>query len=157
MVASHSVFQLVYMSLAVRAFSVPELDELLRTARKRNAELAVTGMLLYEGGAFIQALEGTEADVVALYQAITQDPRHRAATVLWSGHIAARSFGEWTMGFVSADGSKLRDADGYRDFFANGGTQASSWTNPTRATELLRDFRDLPWRQLMEQARVAGP
>jgi hypothetical protein len=71
--------------------------------------------------------------------------------VLWSGHVAERSFGDWTMGFVNGQERKVRDAEGYRDFFGKK-TLEGFWANPSRATELLRQFRELPLRRTL-----AGP
>ena len=148
------LFQLVYVSTAVRPFSPWELEELLRVARARNAERGITGTLLYEGAIFMQALEGAEGDVTGIYGKIVDDRRHRSVNVLWRGNVAARSFGEWTMGFVHAASQNVPGMAGYRDFLAKGGTQPTSWLNPSRGTELLREFRDLPWRQAMAATRT---
>ncbi len=152
--ATAFVFQLVYVSAAVRPFSRWELEELLRAAREHNARRGITGTLLYHGAVFMQALEGAEADVMSVYGKIVADPRHRSVNVLWRGNVAARSFGEWTMGFVQAGSDDVPGMAGYRDFFAKGGMQPTSWLNPSRATELLREFRDLPWRQAMAGTRT---
>ncbi len=54
------MFFLVYVSSATRPFSGEDLRALLETCRKDNAELGVTGMLLYKDGNFMQVLEGDE-------------------------------------------------------------------------------------------------
>jgi Sensors of blue-light using FAD. len=48
------MFFLVYVSSATRPFSREDLRVLLETCRKNNAELGVTGMLLYKDGNFMQ-------------------------------------------------------------------------------------------------------
>jgi len=59
-----------------------ELAELLQGARDTNAELGLTGMLLYAEGSFFQVLEG-QADVVdALYDKIERDKRHDQVTLV---------------------------------------------------------------------------
>jgi hypothetical protein len=152
MVLNSFVYQLVYGSVATRPVSSTELGELLRLAREKNATLRITGVLLYQDGTFLQALEGDESAVRALYDKIAADPRHSRATVVWSGNVPARSFGDWSMGFASAADAHVRSIDGYRDFF---GQQwlGTLWSNSSRATDLLREFRNLPWRSAMDEAR----
>jgi hypothetical protein len=146
------VYQLVYGSIATRPLSSSELGELLRLAREKNARLRITGVLLYQDAAFLQALEGDEAAVRALYGVIAADPRHSRTTVVWSGNVASRSFGDWSMGFASAADAHIRSIEGYRDFF---GQQwlGTLWSNSSRATDLLREFRNLPWRAAIDDAR----
>ena len=67
---------------------------MLLYVKQSNPDGAVTGR-------FIQALEGEESDVAALYEIIKQDNRHRQVTLLHSGPIIDRSFATWTMGFRS--------------------------------------------------------
>jgi len=128
-----------------------DLSELLRVARENNARSRITGVLLYQDGMFLQALEGSEPDVRSLFEKIARDPRHGRAEVVWSGNVAARSFGDWSMGFASADDPEVARLDGYRDFF--GKQSFALWVNPSRATDLLREFRGLPWRLAMGAAR----
>ncbi len=64
------MFFLVYVSSATRPFSGEDLRALLATCRKNNAELGVTGMLLYKDGNFMQVLEGDEEAVRGLYEKI---------------------------------------------------------------------------------------
>jgi Sensors of blue-light using FAD len=53
-----AMFHIVYASSASEAFTGPELQVLLDQARQKNAKFAVTGMLLYKDGNFMQVLEG---------------------------------------------------------------------------------------------------
>ena len=50
-------FFLVYVSSASTLFSRAELDEILRTSRRNNERLGVSGALLYKGGNLMQVLE----------------------------------------------------------------------------------------------------
>ena len=56
--------RIVYLSTATRLMSDVELMDVLRVSRENNARDKVTGLLLYQGGNFIQLLEG-DADAVA--------------------------------------------------------------------------------------------
>lgn len=103
------LLELVYLSNAFPLdFPQSELERILASARRRNAELDVTGVLLYHKGTFLQMLEGPPDAVRHLFgDIIHDDPRHRAVVHCWEQPIAARSFPEWRMGYV--DGGALGD------------------------------------------------
>lgn len=92
-------FRLMYVSSGVRLFGDNELAELLAVARRNNAQLGISGMLLYLDGNFLQVLEGNEPDVRRLFATIGQDVRHRGLIVLLSQSIETRAFPDWSMGF----------------------------------------------------------
>ncbi len=76
---------LIYVSSEVAPFSAVELRDLLAKSRSKNAQLGITGMLLYRRGKFMQILEGEEDAVQTLYRKITHDPRHRRIVILFQG------------------------------------------------------------------------
>jgi len=94
---------LVYVSSAARLFTASELAALLQVSRRNNAALGITGLLLYIGGNFMQALEGEAEAVDALYRTITEDPRHRSVMSLVRAPLQRRLFPDWAMGFKEAD------------------------------------------------------
>ena len=110
------VFFLVYVSSAVRLFSAEDLRALPETCRKNNAELGVTGMLLYKDGNFMQVLEGDEEAVRGLYARIAADPRHRGEITLQEGFAEGRQFPDWSMGFRDLNSPEERSAPGYSEF-----------------------------------------
>ena len=81
---------LLYQSRAVRGVDSAALRDILETAVARNATEDVTGLLVYGEmamlpgipGLFVQWLEGPEAAVRALFNGISQDPRHTDIEVL---------------------------------------------------------------------------
>jgi len=81
---------LVYVSSATLPFSGEDLRALLATCRENNAELGVTGMLLYKDGNFMQVLEGDEQAVRGLYARIAADPRHGGEITLQEGFSEGR-------------------------------------------------------------------
>ena len=81
------------------------LAEILAVARRRNAELGVTGALMLHDGRFAQALEGPHAAVQAVFDSIAADPRHGAVTVTEDGPVPARAFPAWSMAYAGADGA----------------------------------------------------
>jgi len=96
--------QLIYSSAALKDLNGVELSRILLSARKNNAGLGITGMLLYHEGSFLQVLEGDEANVEALFQRIGKDPRHGRVLILLRRSIQARQFQDWSMGFVDIKG-----------------------------------------------------
>ena len=133
------MFSLVYVSTALRLMQPAQMHGLLRASRKRNAQAGVTGVLLYSGGTFMQALEGEEAVVRALYERIARDPRHTDPTVLVAETTTARQFGFWRMGYY---GCSTDLVNGFADW--------QSITHPVRegiggrARTLVRSFGVLP-------------
>jgi hypothetical protein len=123
---------------------VTELEELLSIARRNNEALGVTGMLLYEKGAFFQILEGPSEAVEPLYTKIGADMRHSRISKLILEPIEARSFGNWSMGYSAVPVQKLSEIEGMNDFFQSGKCFAD--LDDGRAKTLLRAFKDGQWR-----------
>jgi hypothetical protein len=111
-----SLFQIVYSSTATRDLSGAELLELLKRSVARNRLAGVTGLLLYNGGRFMQVLEGEEADVIRLFAKISHDPCHRHVVPLLHGSIGQRCFSDSTMAFPDLDSPELRNLPGYSEF-----------------------------------------
>ena len=81
------------------------LGQILATARRRNAELGVTGALVLRQGRFAQALEGPHEAVQAVFDAIVADPRHSDLTVIEDAPVRARAFPAWSMAYAGEDGA----------------------------------------------------
>jgi hypothetical protein len=133
------MFSLVYVSSAVELFSQTDLHDLLAKSRANNAQLDITGMLLYKSGNFIQALEGEESKVRALQAKISRDPRHRGVFVLLQQRQDGRVFSDWSMGFrdLTSPGST---PPGYSEFM-NVGFLDPSLREPNKAQRLLLSFK----------------
>ena len=98
--------QIVYTSTASEDFSTTDLKKLLVGARTRNKALGVSGMLVFHGGTFLQALEGEKRAVNEVFASILTDPRHRDIEVLHRGPgFDQRVFGDWSMGFADFTGA----------------------------------------------------
>jgi hypothetical protein len=80
-----------------------EIEAILTTARRNNAQRGVTGALLYSAGCFAQVLEGPIGEVERTFEQIQLDPRHRDVRVLQFHPLAQRSFGDWSMAFAGID------------------------------------------------------
>ena len=96
---------LVYKSTETEPFTDTALKRLLVGSRLRNSQAGVTGMLIYDHGAFLQALEGDAAAVQATFARIEQDPRHRDIVVLLrDNRVQSRAYGAWSMGYADSSG-----------------------------------------------------
>jgi hypothetical protein len=99
-----TIYTIVYRSVPVFSGSVArylsEIDSILATARRRNAEVSVTGAMLFNEDWFVQLLEGNEADVRATFDRIAVDTRHDEVQILFDSTTSTRHFPEWSMAFV---------------------------------------------------------
>lgn len=93
------VYRLLYLSAAKREMKTEDLHAILSTARDRNADAGITGLLLYVERQFLQYLEGEQKAVEALFERIEADPRHSGVMRLLSGTCGQRVFSDWSMGY----------------------------------------------------------
>lgn len=120
---------LVYSSTATAGLSEVDLRDILQTSQLQNADLDLTGMLLYCGGKFLQVLEGKREDVHNLYYKISKDLRHSDLNVLLEGSIEERNFKDWSMGFKALDVAMACQLSGFNDidqFFTQNKVSAKS-------------------------------
>lgn len=107
-----SINQLVYVSQAVKKMSSEELNGIQRTAKANNEKIDVTGSLFYNGGWFLQVLEGPEATISKLYHKIATDPRHKNSRLLYNEPAKFRTFTRWSMNMTNLDD---RQSDKYNE------------------------------------------
>src|SRR3954469_22342601 len=140
------MMQLIYRSAARVRFEQRQLTELLARARVNNAELGLTGMLLYDDGSFLQVLEGEPEPLTTLYARILKDPRHSNIVRLLERDIEARQFGDWKMGFVSVTRLGV-ELPGYSEFLQLGGDAAAGGN---QALKVLNQSREGRFRSQVE-------
>ena len=104
---------LVYHSYATVPFGDVQLAKLLTQSRAFNAAHGLTGVLLYSDGAIVQLLEGSEANVHAVFARIVQDPRHTKVIKLADGPATHRVFTQWSMGFRGSNPADFKHLTGY--------------------------------------------
>ena len=97
------MFQLIYISTAHPSVDQHEVSRILARSRTRNEADCITGLLVFDGKRFLQALEGERGLVHACYDRILLDPFHRAALTLSEREIQEREFGDWTMAWTRVD------------------------------------------------------
>ena len=138
------LIQCIYCSKSVDNPLTPDaLDAILEQSRTNNAAIDVTGMLLYESGAFFQVLEGERSVVEALYKRLAGDERHGNVIKLIQEPIEQRSFGDWSMGYPRVSREQLAEIDGLNDFFAQG--KSFMELEEGRAKTLLDAFKSGRW------------
>ncbi|HWI85976.1 MAG TPA: BLUF domain-containing protein [Sphingomonas sp.] len=91
------MLQITYISTARPGLPATAIEDILEASRRNNAAAGITGLLLYDGYRFMQALEGDDAQVVLAFDLIKADPRHRAVVLLSTRVVQARAFGNWEM------------------------------------------------------------
>ncbi|MDB4974675.1 MAG: hypothetical protein JWN48_3016 [Myxococcaceae bacterium] len=135
--------ELIYASAARGLLDPVQLGDILAVARRNNARLGVTGILLYHQGSFFQVLEGPPDVLTALYARIAQDPRHAHLVELRTREIERASFAAWSMGFVSLDPRLLSQLPGRHALSSNGTLRQE----PEEVLALLDQFRQGQFRR----------
>ena len=138
----------IYTSASTVDFSREDILALLEKARKVNAGLDVTGMLLYSDGSFFQILEGEPEKVKSLYEKISADQRHKRITKIIFEPIEERSFSNWTMGYSEISRKELSQIEGMNDFFLSG--KCYTDIDAGRAKKLLSAFKQGQWRATLD-------
>lgn len=88
---------IVYVSEARVYFDSISLESLAADSASRNFELDITGYLYFEKDRFVQYIEGDEAAVDTLFDAIRRDRRHRIMQQVVSEGLQQRRFPSWHM------------------------------------------------------------
>lgn len=99
-----------YLSTATLPLDALQLQRLLISAQRFNAERGVTGLLIYNGGSFMQVLEGPQDAVQDIFeQRIRHSPLHGGIVELLSGRINRRHFPGWSLACKHVPGQPLPD------------------------------------------------
>ena len=95
--------RLMYASRADDDADTETLAAILKQSKENNARVGVTGVLCFCTNAriFLPVLESGRNAVSALYNRISQDPRHHDVALLSYEEIGERSFASWSMGQVN--------------------------------------------------------
>ncbi len=107
-----TINQLVYLSQSTRKMSPEDLHAILKTAKQNNETIDVTGSLFYNGGWFLQVLEGPPSTLLELYKKIEKDPRHKNSRVLYNEPAKFRTFTRWSMNMTNLED---RQADKFEE------------------------------------------
>lgn len=109
------LYALSYVSNQAAAMDNAALLKLLDQARRRNAALGITGLLLHRENCFFQVLEGGREEVLGLFEQIASDKRHQRVEIVSEGTIRAREYSDWRMAFIELDGQDFTAMPGFSD------------------------------------------
>lgn len=110
-----ALYNVVYCSRATAGVDDAEVERIIATARRCNAQHGITGMLVFGSGIFFQWLEGPRHEVTALMALLRDDRRHENIIELSAEEdIGERLFPTWDMELVSSEHIRevLQDAHG---------------------------------------------
>ena len=93
----------VYRSRFSKTAAIRDVEDILRVAVRRNRDLDVTGVLLFNGHAFLQVIEGHERTMSVLSKRIRTDKRHWGVQTLHWDEVTTRVFPLWTMKLVKVN------------------------------------------------------
>jgi len=87
-----------------------DIDQTLRNIKSKshanNPARKITGALVYDGGYFVQLLEGPRESVQGIYSRINRDTRHADIRLIASGPIFQREFPDWDMEIIDMRSQK---------------------------------------------------
>ena len=95
--SDQTLYRLVYTSARSSQCTEKDIEEILEASRKNNAELDITGILLYTSNRFVQIIEGPHDSVMQLYNKLQRDTRHGGSTIRFSEAVSTRHFSDWNM------------------------------------------------------------
>ena len=134
-----SLYSLVYTSTASRPLAKSDLEHILASARKRNLEEHVTGLLLFTDGKFMQYLEGPESGVLKIFDIIKESSLHEQITEVSRQAVGTREYGDWSMAFLAdADVHSLTSNSEVAPLLRT--LEAETTDAPTAAHAQLADF-----------------
>ena len=91
---------LTYTSEARGEVDADELERILRSAMMLNPLDGVTGLLIFNGRAFVQIVEGAPDAIDDLAARLKADVRHVNFQIRDERLVEARSFPDWSMNMV---------------------------------------------------------
>jgi len=109
---------IAYVSEASAGLSSTVLDTLVDDAARFNIVAGVTGVLLFDGGRFLQYFEGPEDGLAAVHERILQARSHHGIVELSRGRVPQRYFPFWGMRWLGVEPALIRqlsagDWDGF--------------------------------------------
>ncbi|WP_295640116.1 BLUF domain-containing protein [uncultured Methylibium sp.] len=96
--------QFLYLSRIAGEKPFEVVAEVAVQARRNNARVGITGVLVFDGAHVCQYVEGSLAEIDGLIERLKRDPRHEALQVLHHGPSEGeRLFARWRMGYLLLD------------------------------------------------------
>ena len=102
---------LTYTSWARAGLRPDEVDTILSSAKINNPLDGITGVLIFNGTAFMQILEGSEEAIDGLTSRLVSDPRHSNMSIRDRRLIETRSFPNWSMAYLRLETGEFQGQD----------------------------------------------
>ncbi len=141
MSGTKDLHQIVYISTATTAVGREEAIAQQMHFAENNKRRAITGILLYRAGNFMQVIEGDKTVVRELYTKIEADPRHQDVVQLLDEPIVERAFPNWSMGMEDLDSEETRAKPGWNAFLTTPLTAREFFGKPGKVKRLLDCFK----------------
>ena len=125
-----------------------ELNAIVSTSKKNNNDLNITGCLSYYQNHFFQILEGPKREILELFERLMEDKRHMNLQIIWSGISLSRSFGAWSMAFISEEEDVSLITDGELSHF-----DLDNMVNKNDH-EIIKS--DIYWKRMRNILKLAG-
>lgn len=100
---STALYEVLYVSTLAPEQPLSVVAEIAGRARRVNAELDVTGLLIFDGQRFCQQLEGPSKAVLKLIERIRVDPRHINVEIVHNGPLQGRRFQRFSLAFSTVE------------------------------------------------------
>ncbi|GAA4352005.1 hypothetical protein GCM10023165_40690 [Variovorax defluvii] len=117
--------EILYCSTLAPGLPTDIVGHIVAQARARNAQEAITGLLVFDGQRFCQHVEGPRRNVLRLLNRLEADARHVDMKVLHEGSISLRRYRRFDMGLAHveeredvAELSRLDGAEALAQFIA---------------------------------------
>lgn len=94
--------QVAYTSKAAPEIGSEDIFQIVETSARKNPQRDISGFLVYDGGEFLQVVEGPEEELDRLLGELGRDTRHHSIEIIERKPIEERSFAGWTMKRVAA-------------------------------------------------------
>ena len=101
--AASELFSLLYVSRSAD-LDAGDVDGICRQSQLNNQRDGITGLLVFDGAAFCQLVEGPHAALGGLRQRLERDHRHCEMRVLHLGPSPTRRFPSWRLGYAFVAG-----------------------------------------------------
>ena len=98
-----ALYEVLYVSTLAPDQPLSVVAEIAGRARQVNAELDITGLLIFDGQRFCQQLEGPQKAVLKLIERIRNDTRHVNVEVIHHGPLAGRRFQQFSLAFSTVE------------------------------------------------------
>lgn len=113
-----------------------QVTTIVRMAGIRNAQLGLTGALLFYPNLFVQVLEGPLSTLEPTFERICCDLRHRNLELLELVSVDHRAFGEWSMAMVTPQGQ----LQGINDLAVHADLAEAPALSPAALISLMRQM-----------------